>query len=230
MATTKQTKNTETPKTAYIAYYRVSTKKQGQSGLGLGAQKETVKNFIGNNALIAEYTEVESGKKDSRVELSKAIEHAKKASATLVIAKLDRLSRNVGFIFHLRDTKVDFVCCDIPEANTLTIGVFATMAQFEREQISKRTKDALAKAKTNGKTLGTPRNFTNEGRIKGATVRSISAKTNENNRRASSLAGTMKQSGASLRTIANQLNANGFQTSTDKAFQANTVKRLLDRI
>ena len=129
----------------YVAYYRVSTQRQGESGLGLDSQRETVRAFLHGNAqnLLAEFTEVESGKKDTRKELAKAIAKAKELGARLIIAKLDRLSRNASFIFQLRDSEVDFVCCDMPEANTLTIGIMAVMAQHEREVISTRTKEAL---------------------------------------------------------------------------------------
>jgi hypothetical protein len=104
--------------------------------------------------------EIESGKKNHRPQLLAAIAEARQAGATLLIAKLDRLSRNAGFIFALRDSGVDFVCCDMPDANTLTVGLFAVIAQHERETISKRTKDALAAKKARGTQLGSPQNFT----------------------------------------------------------------------
>lgn len=124
----------------FVAYYRVSTQKQGLSGLGLQSQKLTVNNFIGDNELIEEYTEIETGKNDKRIELQKAISTAKKNNATLIIAKLDRLSRNASFILALRDSNINFVCCDMPDANNFTIGIFALLAQQERELISDRTK------------------------------------------------------------------------------------------
>lgn len=133
--------------TKYVAYYRVSTKAQGSSGLGLEAQRASVAGFVKGSdrraVIVAEFTEVESGKKDKRMELMAAIERAKREGAVLVIAKLDRLSRNASFIFTLRDSRVNFLCVDMPDANTLTIGIFATLAQHERELISQRTKAAL---------------------------------------------------------------------------------------
>jgi DNA invertase Pin-like site-specific DNA recombinase len=118
----------------YVAYYRVSTQKQGNSGLGLDSQRQQVQSFVNcTTCIIAEYTEIESGKNNNREQLLAAIATAKKEGAKLVIAKLDRLSRNANFIFTLRDSGVDFVCADMPDANTLTIGIFAVMAQHERE-------------------------------------------------------------------------------------------------
>jgi DNA invertase Pin-like site-specific DNA recombinase len=127
----------------YVSYIRVSTDKQGQSGLGLEAQRETCERFAGQNPIIEEFVEVESGRDDYRPVLQKAMAYAKKHNATLLIAKLDRLSRKVSFIFKLMDDKVDFVAADLPEFNTLSIGIFATFAQYEAERISQRTRDAL---------------------------------------------------------------------------------------
>ena len=143
---------------AFIAYYRVSTDRQGASGLGLEAQRAAVKAFIGrSDKLIAEYKEVESGKRhDNRPQLLAALAECKKRKATLVIAKLDRLSRNVKFISTLMDGDVDLVCCDMPQATRLTLHIMAAMAEHEREMISTRTKAALAAAKKRGVRLGNP--------------------------------------------------------------------------
>lgn len=140
----------------YVAYYRVSTKKQGQSGLGLEAQRSAVEKFTSNYSddILTEFTDIESGKNDDRPELKKAIEEAKRNNAQLIIAKLDRLSRNAAFIFTLRDSKVDFICADMPTANSVTIGIMAVLAQDERERISQRTKAALFELKKQGKKLG----------------------------------------------------------------------------
>jgi DNA invertase Pin-like site-specific DNA recombinase len=132
------------PARPYFAYYRVSTQKQGASGLGLEAQRAAARAFVAAPAsLRGEYVEIESGKKNHRPQLLAAIAAARQAGGVLLIAKLDRLSRNAGFIFTLRDAGVEFVCCDMPDANTLTVGLFAVLAQHERETISKRTKDGL---------------------------------------------------------------------------------------
>ena len=144
----------------YIAYYRVSTVKQS---LGLEAQRSTVKAFLSNIAdsiLLNEYEEKESGKDDNRVQLHLAIEECKRKNATLIIAKLDRLSRNVSFIFALKDANVDFIACDLQQFNTLTLAIFSALAQQERELISSRTKAALAE-KRKVKKLGNPQNLTN---------------------------------------------------------------------
>lgn len=213
----------------YVAYYRVSTQKQGNSGLGLQAQKETVKNFIGSNNLVDEFTEIESGKNDKRTELLKAISFANSNNATLIIAKLDRLSRNAGFIFQLRDSKVDFVCCDIPDANTMTIGIFALLAQQERELISERTKKALQAKKANGYKLGKPENLSNSARLNSINTRIQNADNNENNKKAFALIQQMRKQNISYNKIAMQLNEFGFKTSKGNDFFPMTVKQLYER-
>ncbi len=140
----------------YIAYYRVSTDKQGKSGLGLDAQRKAVEGHIkaAGGVLIEEYTEIESGHKNKRPELNTALSACKKQKAVLIIAKLDRLGRNVAFIASLMESRVDFVCCDNPHANRLMLHMLAAFAEHEREQISERTKKALAAAKARGVELG----------------------------------------------------------------------------
>lgn len=137
-----------------VAYYRVSTAAQGRSGLGLEAQKAAVADLARQRemTMLAEFTEVESGKRNDRPVLAQALHHARITNATLVIAKLDRLSRNAAFLLTLRDSGVRFLAADVPDANDLTIGVLAVIAQAEREAISRRTKEALAaiKQKTDG--------------------------------------------------------------------------------
>lgn len=136
---------------SYVAYFRVSTQKQGRSGLGLEAQRSAVNVYIGSTGLIVgEFTDIESGKKNDRAQLLAAIAYCKEQRAVLLIAKLDRLTRTVAFIFTLRDSGIEFVCADMPEANTLTIGVMATMAQYEWE-IDRRTHaQSAGREKTSG--------------------------------------------------------------------------------
>lgn len=141
-----------------VAYERVSTARQGASGFGLEAQRRVIDDFAASRGaeVLARFTEVESGRKADRSELLKALHLAKVTGATLVIAKLDRLSRNAVFLLALRDSGVRFVAVDMPEANDLTVGIMALVAQAEREAISRRTKKALAVAKARGVRLGNP--------------------------------------------------------------------------
>jgi DNA invertase Pin-like site-specific DNA recombinase len=143
----------------FIAYFRVSTDRQGKSGLGLEAQREAVLNYLngGSWTMVAEFTEVESGKHADRPQLAAALAACKKQKAKLVIAKLDRLSRNLAFIATLMDSGAEFVAVDNPHANKLTIHILAAVAQHEREMIAQRTREALAAAKARGVKLGNPR-------------------------------------------------------------------------
>lgn len=212
-----------------VSYFRVSTQKQGNSGLGLEAQRATVADYAkrAGGTIVAEFTEVESGKKNSRVQLAEAIAVAKRTGATLVIAKLDRLARNAAFIFALRDAGVSFVACDIPEANTLTVGIFAVMAQHEAELISTRTKAALKAKKQRGDKLGTPANLTAEARAKGRQAHSRNAANNQNTVTARGYAQLLRTGGATLRAMAQTLNGEGFRTPKGGQFSAVQVLRLL---
>jgi DNA invertase Pin-like site-specific DNA recombinase len=199
----------------YIAYYRVSTAKQGSTGLGLEAQRTDVRRFVNcESCIIAEFTDVESGKKANRPELLKAIAECKATGATLIIAKLDRLSRDVEFIFALRNAGVDFKACDLPDFNTLTLGMFAVIAQHEREMISQRTKKALAVKKEKGVKLGSPVASQTIKAVteKGLNARKANARSNENNVKATALIVSMRNAGATWTAIANELNAKGFRT------------------
>lgn len=150
-----------------VAYYRVSTQKQGHSGLGLEAQRQTVESWVKGRGqghlkdtselVIAEYVEVETGKKSDRPELQKALQHAKQVGATLVVAKLDRLARNLHFLTSLMEAKVEFVACDAPHANKFTLQIMGAVAEHEAELISQRTKVALKAAKERGTLLGAAR-------------------------------------------------------------------------
>src|SRR6516162_8930543 len=156
-----------------IAYYRVSTKRQGESGLGLDGQKAAVEAYARQSGarILASYREVESGKLAERPELARALAHALRSKATLVVAKLDRLARNVAFLSALMRSGVDFVCCDNPHANKLTIHILAAVAEDEAERISARTKAALQAAKARGAKLGSARpghwNGREDKRVKG---------------------------------------------------------------
>lgn len=142
-----------------VAYYRVSTKRQGLSGLGLEAQRAAVETFARQNAgeIVGEYTEIETGKRSDRPKLTEAIAHARGVKGTLLVAKLDRLARNMAFTATLMESNIDFVCCDNPTANRLTIHILAAVAEDEARRISERTKAALQAAKARGVRLGSAR-------------------------------------------------------------------------
>jgi hypothetical protein len=142
----------------FVSYFRVSTDKQGITGLGMDAQREAVGRYVQNRGnIVAEFVEVESGRKEKRPQLCAALEECRKRRAVLLIAKLDRLARNVAFIANLMNSDVEFVVVDMPHANRLTIHILAAVAEHEREMISQRTKAALAAAKARGTKLGNPR-------------------------------------------------------------------------
>jgi DNA invertase Pin-like site-specific DNA recombinase len=217
----------------FIAYYRVSTRTQENSGLGLESQKATVKNYISHNGnkIIGEFIETESGKNDNRPELIKAITLAKKENATLVISKLDRLSRNVTFISQLMDSKVKFVCADMPDANELTIHIFASLAQWERKRISERTKDALAAKKIREPNWkpGNPQNLTQDAKNKAHESISKKAREDVEVRKAYHFIQACKQNGLSYAIIAEKLNGEGYQTRNGKMFFASQVQRIYER-
>lgn len=219
----------------YVAYYRVSTKEQETSHLGLDAQRKTVLDYIKNNGnhIIAEFTEVESGKNDKRPELAKAIDLCKQEQAVLVIAKLDRLSRNVSFIAMLMDTKVKFVCCDMPTATPFTIHIFAALAEQEREFISKRTKEALA-AKTVRepdwkRNKFYPDNFGDEGREKAWEGNRRNANEDINTRHAWHYIQPLREKGVPYEKIADMLNAEGYRTRRGRKFYGMTVYNIIKR-
>jgi DNA invertase Pin-like site-specific DNA recombinase len=208
----------------YIAYYRVSTQKQGQSGLGLDAQRSAVSAFSRSGTLAAEYTEIESGKRHTnRPQLQTALAECKKRKATLIIAKLDRLARNVAFISALMENGTDFIACDMPHANKLTIHILAAVAEHEREMISARTKAALTAAKARGTKLGNPR-----------WAESIESAWRANNPIAVSpqvvqMVRQHRRAGETLRAIADHLNALGLRTPKGNKWYASSVNALFER-
>ena len=220
---------------AFISYLRVSTARQGKSGLGLEAQRKAVADYLngGNWQLLAEMVEVESGKKSDRPVLQEAIDLSKATGATLVVAKIDRLTRDAAFLLSLRDAGIDFVAADMPDANRLTVGIMALVAEQEREAISRRTKDALAAAKARGVQLGAYRDGQFVGRVgtaadtqKASIARA--AKYEAAARMKLPLLQRVDPLGSlSLRQIAERLNAMGVPTVSGKgSWSANSVKRL----
>ena len=211
----------------YIGYVRTST---GKQNLGLEEQQTQIIDFvINNNAELKEIIiEQESGKNNIRRGLDMALEKCSKYGYTLLFTKLDRLTREVEFLFAIRNRGVKLLCIALPELNTLTLGIFGTMAQYEREMISSRTKRALGELKKT-KTLGTIANLTNEGRQKGSQVVQQQRVENENWRRAKTFVEhfQMKNGYMNLTEVSNLLNENGYKTRRGCSFSPITVKRLI---
>jgi DNA invertase Pin-like site-specific DNA recombinase len=215
-------------KAKLVTYYRVSTQKQGRSGLGLEAQKAAATEYIKahGGVELASFTEVESGKINTRPQLEAALLRCRQAHATLLVAKLDRLSRNAAFLLNLRDSGVKFQALDIPEANTLTLGVMAVLAQHEREIISGRTKAALAARRARGLPLGTPRDMSAHAARASALARAVN--TEKAKTRAALVAPAIKSARsagcASLRQVAEHLDDLGITTPRGKKWTPTAVK------
>ena len=225
-----------------IAYYRVSTAKQGKSGLGLEGQQAAVAAFVAQRGCetLAVYQEVESGKNSDRPELAKAVAHAKRSKATLIVAKLDRLARNVAFLSRLMESGVDFIAIDLEHANRLTIHILAAVAEGEAKAISDRTKVALAAAKARGVQLGSARpghwDGREDARLRGAQKGAIAATAVRQAKAAEAyvdlvpMMQELQASGKSLRAIADALNADGHTTRRGAQWNQVQVKRVLDRL
>lgn len=223
----------------FIAYYRVSTDRQGRSGLGLEAQRQAVTDYLngGRWKMVAEFTEIESGKRNDRPKLAEALAACRVYGATLVIAKLDRLARNVAFVSNLMESGVEFVAVDFPQANRLTVHVLAAVAEHEREMISARTKAALAAAKAR---TGKARKQIGGRRKNSHTIhrlgvpQSIAARTAKAAAFASNLAPMIAQiraEGAStVRAVADALNERGVPSRRGGAWGPSQVQRLLERL
>ncbi len=218
----------------HVAYYRVSTAKQGRSGLGLEAQQLAVRTFLNGGSwdLVGEVVEVESGKRaDNRPQLQEALRLCRATGATLVVAKLDRLSRDAAFLMQLQNSGAAFVAADMPGANSFTVGVMALVAQQEREAISVRTKAALAAAKVRGVVLGGARGHVLPSRAAAAAsakVRAASADQHAHDARIS-IEHAKRNGASSLRQIAAFLTAEGITTPRGGAWSAAQVKRVIDR-
>ncbi|MCK6608462.1 MAG: recombinase family protein [Flavobacterium sp.] len=216
----------------YIAYYRVSRKEQGISGLGLSAQRSSVQKYVSGQEgiILNEYTEIETGtSKRQRVEIHKAIQQAKNENAVLIIAKLDRLARNVNFVSSLMDAGIEFLAVDMPSANNFTIHIFSALAEQEAMLISSRTKLALGELRKKGVVLGNPKNLTDDARNKGVQTIKENAINNDRNRQAQSVITSCKEKGMSYRQIAEYLNELNFKTRYGNQFMAPTVHQLYRR-
>lgn len=213
-----------------VAYYRVSTQKQGQSGLGLEAQQASVTTYAQAHgmSIVQTFTEVETGtRKRRRPELEAALEVARREGAVLLIAKLDRLSRNLAFTANLLESGVDFRAVDMPNADRMTLQMFAVVAEKEAELISRRTREALAARKARGLPLGNSSNLTPEARAKGPQAQREAARTAT--QQAGAFAQTLRAQGLALGKIAATLNSAGFRTRRGTLWTAIQVKRVLDR-
>jgi DNA invertase Pin-like site-specific DNA recombinase len=215
-----------------IAYYRVSTRKQGESGLGLEGQTAAVEAFARGQGgtILRAYQEVETGKRADRPELLKALADCMRSRATLVIAKLDRLTRNVAFMANLMESHVDFIACDNPHANRITIHILAAVAENEAKMISERTTAALGAYKARGGRLGTD-NLTVEGRARGAKRAGERAKADADAAYADLVPKLreLRAGGMSLRGIVDWLTTQGHTTRRGAAWNASQVKRVLER-
>jgi DNA invertase Pin-like site-specific DNA recombinase len=208
--------------TRYVAYFRVSTASQGRSGLGLAAQRTKIDEFLqAADEVVAEFVEVQTGKSDTRTKLWKAIAHAKKHSAKILIAKLDRFSRKVSFIAGVMEQGIGLVVADMPHATDFQLHIFAALAQEERRLISERTRNALAEAKRRGVILG------QNGRVLGTANRQ---KAQENARLLEPEVGPLVRDGHSYSAIARHLNAEGIQPPLGKRYYPETVKNLICQI
>jgi DNA invertase Pin-like site-specific DNA recombinase len=219
----------------FISYLRVSTKRQGASGLGLEAQRKSVEDFLngGRWKLVAEFKEVESGRNTERVELDKALSACRLHGATLLVAKLDRLARDAHFLLGLQKAGVDFVACDMPAANKLTVGILALVAEEEARAISARTTAALAAAKARGVKLGNPRHLTHKARRIG-NRESFKVRAAKAARRAQDMAPTIAEIQAegvtTLAQIATALNRRKIPAPRGGKWQAVQVSRVLARL
>jgi DNA invertase Pin-like site-specific DNA recombinase len=219
-----------------VSYLRVSTRRQGSSGLGLEAQLAAIHKYARQRSasIIETFTEVESGKGNDRPQLQKALHLAKVTGATLVIAKLDRLSRNAAFLLTLRDSGVRFIAADMPDANDLTVGVMALVAQQEREAISRRTKEALLAAKVRGVRLGNPfgaQALKRAGQGNAASLRAIRSKADAHARNLQPVIVALATDGIrSLGEIAEALNERGMLTPRGGRWHKSSVRNLLNRL
>jgi DNA invertase Pin-like site-specific DNA recombinase len=220
----------------YVAYLRVSTTRQGQSGLGLEAQRTAIATLIAKRGgdLLETFVEVESGKVNARPELGKALHLAKVTGGTLVIAKLDRLSRNAAFLLALQDSGARFIAADMPDANELTVGIMALVAQQERQAISKRTKDALQAAKARGQKLGNPNGADALRRAAKGNSAALAAVKGAADAHATSLLPVIRQlqqkGYGSLAGLANELNQRGILTPRGGRWHRSSVANLLARV
>ena len=216
----------------YVAYLRQSTKKQEISGLGIEAQREIIHKYLYPEVPISEFVETESGRKQDRPKLSEALALCRKTGSTLIVAKLDRLSRNVAFTSKLLESDVEIKFCDFPEANKLVLHIISSIAEYEAQLISTRTKQSLEAKKARGVVLGKPENLV--GNLDKAISNSRKtnmkkARENPNNKRAAAMLRVLVKQNLSLSEMAEILNSEGFVTSRGSQFTAWSVSVLIKR-
>ncbi len=215
----------------FIAYYRVSTQRQGQSGLGLESQQSVVTDYVNRRegTLLHQYTEVESGKKSNRAELAKALQHCQLTNSTLIVSKLDRLSRDLHFLSSVMKSNIKFICCDLGETSSpLILQVLSAVSEEERRACSIRTKLALAEAKKRGVQLGNP-NFSD---VRNTCTKNAHSQFMENTKKYRDailpVIENVKSTGTTtLKGIADELNRLGFKSRTGKQFYPSTVRSLI---
>ncbi len=216
----------------YVAYLRVSTQKQGYSGLGLEAQREIIQKHLCDKIPVAEYIEIESGRKKERPRLKEALALCRKDGATLIVAKLDRLARSVSFLSNLLESDVDIVFCDFPQANKMVLHIISAISQYEAELIAARTKASLQAKKARGFKLGNPEHLLDkhqeaiQNSIKTCRTK---ADNNPNNKRAVAMLRILVKENSSYCEMAKILNQEGFVTSRGCSFTKSTVYKLIKR-
>jgi len=218
--------------TTYVAYLRQSTVKQQQSGLGVEAQREIIKNYIKNSIILNEYVETEKGKRNDRPKLMEALAQCRKTNSILIVAKLDRLSRNVAFTSKLLESDVEIKFCDFPEANRLVLHIISSIAEYECNLISLRTRQSLQAKKARGCQLGKCENLMNKHKqaIQNSNKTNIQkAIDNDNNKRASALIKAMVNDNKSFAEITKSLNSQGFKTSRGGQFQITQTQRIFKK-
>ena len=218
----------------FVAYLRVSTHKQGYSGLGIEAQREIIQNYLCDRKPIFEYIEVESGRKTDkgRPKLKEALSQCRTYGAKLIVAKLDRLARNVSFLSTLLDSDVEIVFCDFPQANKMVLNILASISQYEAELVSIRTKQALAAKKARGCKLGNPEHLMDKHETAIANSNKTNrkkAENNLNNKRAVAMLKILVEKGLTLSEMTETLNREGFVTSKGHAFRPSQVYVLINR-
>lgn len=216
----------------YVAYLRVSTQRQGVSGLGLEAQRQMIRNHLKEHPLEDEFVEVESGRKNNRPKLKEALEKCRKTGAVLIVAKLDRLARNVCFLSQLLESDVEIIFCDFPQANKMMLHILSAISQYEAELISSRTRSALQAKKARGFKLGNPHHLMDKHREairKSNKTNSNKAKANPNNKRAIAMLKVLCQREMTLQGMADELNDQGFTTSQGYKFTPSTIYKLIKR-